>query len=291
MATALFAAACDRQPGVEQAANGRAGAGPLSGAVESADGTRIAYEAAGSGDTALVFIHGWSCDRSYWKPQLSAFAGDYRVAAVDLAGHGASALRPKDWSIPAFGEDVAAVIRALAQRRVILVGHSMGGPVALEAARLEPRRVVGVIGVDTFSALGGDTFDPAVIAQFKDDLRRDFAGTTRGFVDGNFFPKNSDPALRERIVADMASAPPEAGIASMEALFAYDARRAAGALNVPVTAINADLQPAMDEAAARKSVPRFRLVTIKGTGHFPQLEAPERFNPMLRAEVERIARS
>jgi pimeloyl-ACP methyl ester carboxylesterase len=263
----------------------------VTGSVASADGTKIAYDASGSGDTALVFIHGWSCDRSYWKPQLAEFGKDYRVVTVDLAGHGTSAARSGNWSIPAFGEDVAAVIRALPQQKVILIGHSMGGPVALEAARLAPDRALGVIGVDTFGALGGDTFDDATIERFKADLRRDFAGTTRGFVSDNFFPKNADPALKERIVADMASAPPMVGVAALEATFAYDPKPTAAALGLPITAINADLQPAMDEAVARQTAPSFRLVTIRGTGHFPQLEAPERFNPMLRAEVERIRRS
>jgi pimeloyl-ACP methyl ester carboxylesterase len=288
---ALFATACDRQPGVNQPVAEAAASGPASGSVASADGTKIAYESVGKGDTALVFIHGWSCDRSYWKPQPPAFAGDYRVVTLDLAGHGASAVRPRDWSIAAFGEDVAAVVRALPERRVILVGHSMGGPVAVEAARLSPGRVIGLVGVDTFSDLAGSAFDPAFIETFKKDLRRDFAGTTRNFVSGNFFPKDADPALKERIVADMASAPPPVAIASMDALLAYDLKAGAAALKVPITTINSDLQPPMNEAAARKTVPRFRLVTIKGVGHFPQLEAPDRFNSTLRAELERIARS
>jgi pimeloyl-ACP methyl ester carboxylesterase len=290
IATAALAPGCDRQPAVNLPANEVADAATVSGSVASADGTRIAYQALGAGDTALVFIHGWSCDSSYWKPQLSAFARSHRVVTVDLAGHGASAVRRDGWSIPAFGEDVAAVIRALPQRRVILIGHSMGGPIALEAARLAPGRVIGLVGVDTFSDLAGPTIDPAVLERFKAGLRRDPAGTTRSFVGDNFFPKSVDPNLKGRIVEDMASAPPAVAIASMEALLAYDPKPAAAALKLPITSINSDLQPPMDEAAARKTAPRFRLVTITGVGHFPQLEAPERFNSMLEAELARLLR-
>jgi pimeloyl-ACP methyl ester carboxylesterase len=112
----------------------------------SPDGLRIAYEALGSGAPgapALVFVHGWSCDRSYWNGQLDAFSSDYKVVAVDLAGHGESALGRKDWSIAAYGGDVAAVVKKLGLTRVILIGHSMGGDVNAEAARQLRGRVVG----------------------------------------------------------------------------------------------------------------------------------------------------
>lgn len=282
----MLLAACDAPPASNASDTAVA---PESGSVLSADGAKVAYRATGSGDTALVFIHGWTCDQSYWDAQAPAFAKDHRVVTLDLAGHGASGAERKAWSIPAFGEDVAAVVRALPDKRVILIGHSMGGPVALEAARLLPDRVAGVIGVDTFNDLGGQEFDPAVFKQFIAELRKDSATTTRNFVATRFFPKNADPALKQRIADDMASSPPAVAVGAMEAIFAYDIKPAAGALKAPLSAINADLFPPMDEATARKINPSFRLITIEGTGHFPQMEAPDRFNALLRAEVERMA--
>src|SRR5438093_886209 len=70
-----------------------AGAGetkPTKATVRSADGLSIAYEVRGKGDTALIFLHGWCGDREYWKHQVNAFAGEYRIVALDLAGHGES---------------------------------------------------------------------------------------------------------------------------------------------------------------------------------------------------------
>jgi pimeloyl-ACP methyl ester carboxylesterase len=283
---ALLLAACDAQP-ARNGTSETATSGPAR--ALSADGTRIAYRTTGAGDTALVFVHGWTCDQGYWDAQVPAFAKDHRVVTLDLAGHGASDTARKNWSIPAFGEDVAAVIRALPDKRVILIGHSMGGPVALEAARLVPERVIGVVGVDTFNDLGGREFDPAVFEKFIAELRKDSAGTTRNFVSTRFFPEDADPALKKRIADDMASSPPEVAIGSMEAIFAYDIKPAAAALKVPLVAINADLFPLMNEAAARQVTPSFRLVTMKGVGHFLHMEAPDGFNAALRAEVERIA--
>src|SRR5882762_1994438 len=93
----------------------------------SPDGIRIAYEVHGEGTPALVFVHGWSCDRNYWKGQLEPFAEQFKVVAIDLAGHGESELGRKAWTIGAFGADVAAVVKALGLQHVILIGHSMGG--------------------------------------------------------------------------------------------------------------------------------------------------------------------
>lgn len=261
----------------------------VAASVASADGVPIAWRASGQGDVALVLIHGWSCDSSYWDAQVAPFAKDYRVVTLDLAGHGASGTDRKTWSMAAFGADVAAVAAKLPQKRIILVGHSMGGPVALEAARLTGKRVIGVIGVDTLADLGGRKIDPAQVEGFKAALKRDYAGTTRAFVTSFFFPKTADPALVKRIADDMASAPPGVASPAMDALMAYEVQPAAAAVKAPIVTINADYQPAMDEAAARKVAPGFRLVTFTGTGHFPQVEAPERFNAVLRTEIERMA--
>lgn len=64
---------------------------PLS-KVESSDGVEIAFEAKGSGDIALVFIHGWSCDKSYWRNQINELSKSYKIVTIDLAGHGESGL-------------------------------------------------------------------------------------------------------------------------------------------------------------------------------------------------------
>ncbi len=71
-------------------------------AVTSADGVRVAYEVRGTGTPALVFIHGWSCDRSYWAGQLETFSREFQVVAIDLAGHGESGFGRQPWTIGAF---------------------------------------------------------------------------------------------------------------------------------------------------------------------------------------------
>ena len=121
----------------------------IAGVIEAADGVPIVYDAKGAGETALVFLHCWSCDREFWREQVDVFAEDYRVVAMDLPGHGASGAGREDWSIAGLAEDVRTVVDELGLERVVLVGHSMGGPIALLAAPLLEGRAVGVACVDT----------------------------------------------------------------------------------------------------------------------------------------------
>ncbi|HWC19104.1 MAG TPA: alpha/beta hydrolase, partial [Terriglobales bacterium] len=106
---------------------------PVKKSVRAEDGLNLVCEVRGQGDTALVFLHGWGGDRQYWKHQVGVFAADYRVVALDQAGHGESGKGRKAWTADGLAGDVEAVVKALGLKRVILVGHSMGGPVALLA--------------------------------------------------------------------------------------------------------------------------------------------------------------
>jgi pimeloyl-ACP methyl ester carboxylesterase len=254
--------------------------------VTSADGVSIRYQVHGQGSPALVFIHGWSCDLTYWEKQLAPFAERYTVVTVDLAGHGKSGLDRKVWTIPAFGEDVVAVVKNLDLDRVVLVGHSMGGSVMLEAARRIPDRIIGLVGVDTLNNLD----EEVTHEQFEEmvsPLRDDFAGHTKNFVRTMFVP-DSDAELVERIVADMSSTPSEVGIAAFEASFDYwtnELQNAAGAVKAPLTCINSDKYPSNPEGN-KKYNPCFELKIMPGLGHFVMLEDPETFNRILEETVQ-----
>jgi pimeloyl-ACP methyl ester carboxylesterase len=120
----------------------------------SADNVSISYHVEGKGTPALVFVHGWCCDKSYWKHQVPYFSKRHTVVTIDLAGHGESGVGRKAWTMEAFGKDVVAVVEELELDRVILIGHSMGGAVIIEAARQMPERVTGLVGADTFLDVG-----------------------------------------------------------------------------------------------------------------------------------------
>ncbi|NOR13724.1 MAG: hypothetical protein GQ545_10775 [Candidatus Aminicenantes bacterium] len=68
--------------------------------VASTDGVSIHYQVQGKGTPALVFVHGWCCDLTYWEKQWDPFAEKYTVVSIDLAGHGQSGLNRESWTIP-----------------------------------------------------------------------------------------------------------------------------------------------------------------------------------------------
>jgi pimeloyl-ACP methyl ester carboxylesterase len=260
--------------------------GPLahSERVSSFDGVPIAYTVVGEGDGALLFIHGWACHRYYWASQLYDFADTHKVVAVDLAGHGDSGSDRAEWTLPSLARDVQAVVDHLDLTSVILVGHSMGGPVALEAARLMPERVVGVVGVDTLHDVAyefGDDWEQILVA-----YEADFAGTCTEFV-GGMFLEGADTGLVTEITDDMCDISPQIGVALLRAFPAFDFSAALAGVEVPVWSINGPKWPTNVESN-RNYDPDFDVLIIEGSGHFPMREKREEFDRLLEQVIEEI---
>lgn len=255
-------------------------AGVRTGSVAAGDGVRIVYDVRGKGAATLLFIHCWSCDRSYWRNQADVFADRYRVVTLDLGGHGESGKDRKNWTVLGLAGDVRAVAEKLKLKRVILVGHSMGGPVALEAARLLRGRVIGVIAVDTLH--NAEQQMPAQVAQsIADKLKADFAGSIGSFM-GSMFAKSSDPAVRDWVEKKVRAANVEVATALMLDFPNIDQRKLFAAAGVPIRAINAKPPgaPATTVEANRKYAD-YDAVLMDDVGHFIQLERPKEFNEHL----------
>ena len=262
-----------------------------SGTVSSDDGVPIAYEVRGQGPTTLVFVHGWSCDHNYWRHQMDAFQGDYRVIAVDLAGHGASGKGRAAWNIPNFANDVAAVVRAVDAKDVVLIGHSLGGPVVVEAGLLLPDRVIGVVGVDAFF---DDWADPG-LTKMVDQLRPNFPVATRAFVRQALFLPTSPAVLADSISDAMAAAPPEIALPAMDSLLAWSRDRqaaAVSALPAPAGLIMVAGGGATTKRfqRSRERRPGLGVEEVPGSGHFLMLEVPSAFNARLREILSRVKR-
>jgi len=259
--------------------------GPVVDSVASADGVMIHYEVSGKGEPALVFVHGWSCDRSYWKNQVDEFDETYKVVTVDMGGHGGSGLEREDWTLPAFGADVAAVVNKLNPGKVVLIGHSMAGAVNMEAAKLLTGRVVGLIGVDTYQEFGPGV-PPEQLAEITAPFRTDFASTMNGFARG-MFAENSDSALVDWVAADMSAAPPEVAISALEFYFSSNALEMLKEANVPIRAINSDIWPT-DLETNQENAASYDLKLMPGIGHFVMQEDPVTFNRLLRETLDEL---
>jgi pimeloyl-ACP methyl ester carboxylesterase len=251
----------------------------MSEVTKSEDGIPIHFEVVGAGIPALVFVHGWCCDRSYWKEQVAHFASSHTVVTLDLAGHGESGTGRKHYTIPQFGRDVAAVVEQLNLQQVILIGHSMGGPVIVEAARCIPSRVLGLIGADTWWDVSEIRSDDVVDERMA-PFHSDFVSAAQSFVRSMFVP-NSDPTLVERIVGGMTSASPAVAINALTEVVAGDELLRDGfrALKAPRVAINADgWRPTNMEAAKAFGID---VKIMSGVGHFLMLEDPRTFNRLV----------
>jgi pimeloyl-ACP methyl ester carboxylesterase len=256
--------------------------------ARSADGVAIHYTDRGKGEPVLVFVHCWSCDRHLWDAQVSAFAKDRRIVALDLAGHGDSGRERKDWTIAAFGGDVRAVVEKLGLRRVILIGSSMGGPVILEAARGLKDRVVELVLVDTLTDVEQKT-PPEQIDAVIQRFRADYKGEATKYINQYLFAPSTPAAVRERVLAKATSSPPEIAIAVLHSAMDYDPVPAFSQIRVPIRAINSDLFPTNLDGN-RKYAPQFEAVIMKGMGHYPMLEDPARFNQLLAEAIRDAAK-
>jgi sigma-B regulation protein RsbQ len=254
--------------------------------VRATDGVPIHYSVQGKGQPALVFIHCWSCDRHLWDNQVSVFAKDHRVVTIDLPGHGESGEERKNWSTEGYADDVNTVITKLKLKRVILIGSSMGGPIALEVTRRMPDRVVGIVPVDTLHNVES-TIDPKVLEDALKQLRADYKLAVTGFLNQFFFSPSTPPAIKNRIISGTTARPPELAITILEAILKYRSAPALREVKVPIRAINADMAPTNLEVN-RKYAPQFDAVIIKGSGHYPMLERPEQFNELLADFVRNL---
>jgi pimeloyl-ACP methyl ester carboxylesterase len=239
----------------------------------------------GQGSLALVFVHGWSCNRSFWAGQIEPFSRQFKVVAVDLAGHGDSGRNRERWTIQSYGDDVAAVVKKLELKRVILIGHSMGGDVIPEAALRLPGRVVGLIWIDTYKKPGtGRT--PEEVQAFVAKLSPNFPDAARDLV-RSMFVSTSDPALVERVAQIMSSAPPSIALPSLDSAFSYSREmpRTQEQLHLPVTAINPDNAPTDVASLGHYGV---QVIFMPGVGHFLMMEDPQRFNGLLSTAIDRL---
>ena len=256
--------------------------------TKSADGVEISFQVKGKGKTALLFIHGWCCDKTYWKKQIPAFSKKYRVITIDLAGHGDSGMNRKKWTMKTFGQDVVAVVNRLKLKKVILIGHSMGGTVMVEATRQIPRRVIGLIGVDTLANVE-QKFTREQFEFFTAPVRKNFKKGTENFLRGMFFSPKTDKTLIEEIVADMCNCPPKVGLGAWESMFSYDLPAAMDEIKAHIRCINSDKYPQNKEAGKRHSA-SYEVTLMRGLGHFIMMEDPGTFNILLEKTIQELIR-
>lgn len=251
------------------------------------DGARIHYKSWGKGSDALVLVHGWGCNINHWRDQIPDFSKRNRVIALDLPGHGESD-KPQqlNYTIDLFANAVDAVMRDAKVERAVVMGHSMGTPVARQFYRKYPKKTLGIVIVDGGLRLFGNK-----------EMREQFQAMVRApnykEAGTQMFKQMSGtmaPADQERVITSFTSTPQYVLVGAMESMN-QDSLYGPDKMNVPVFAILAKSpfwQPDTEEFF-RSIAPDFEMQWWEGVSHFLMMEKPKQFNDAVIAFLDKKA--
>ena len=251
---------------------------------------RIAYEARGAEGNAIIFVHGWSADRSSWHQQMHGLETGRRLVAVDLIGHGESDAPETEYSKSLFAESVAAVMDDLDIERAILVGHSMGVTVARQFYRLYPDRVEALVAVDGAMI----PMSPERLDQMMAPLRRsDYKEVMETMMEQmSAVAPGLSTEDAEHLKAVTLSTPQHVLLGSAEASRDPEVWKP-DPIEVPLLVLMAKnpFSPVpLDEnqALVRRVASRLEYHEWEGVSHLLTMERPDEFNALLAAFVKRV---
>ncbi|RME87096.1 MAG: alpha/beta fold hydrolase [Anaerolineae bacterium] len=237
------------------------------------NGITLAYERRGRG-APLVLLHGFPLDHTIWDEVAPLLEGRADVILPDLRGHGASEAPESSYSIDDMADDVTALLDHLGVERATVVGHSMGGYVALAFAQRHLDRLAGLGLVATHAAADSPERRAAREAQMKEVAEKGVAPLAEGMS----AKLTRDPALAARLRNLILKTKPAGVIGALRAMAGRpDRREFLPSVDVPAVVVigldDAILPPELGREMA-SLLPQARLFEIAGVGHMPMMEAP-----------------
>jgi len=258
----------------------------------SHDGVSLRYDRAGSGP-AVLLVHGWTCNRTFWQRQVSALRDRYTVVTVDLRGHGESSRAKKGYSIPAMAGDLETLVRTLNVPKVALVGWSMGGLIVLELARRLGDKVsaLGLVGSTPGGLLDpkGTDVKPEALERMRTGMRADLRGFLRGLA-AQFFKAGAASPLHAWAFQEIQKTSATVVEACYEGILAADLRPHLKEVAVPTAVLHGRhdvLLPLAGGERLAKGIKGATLTVFEESAHAPFLEEPEAFNAALTALLAR----
>jgi pimeloyl-ACP methyl ester carboxylesterase len=247
------------------------------------EGIKVHYESYGSGEEALVFIHGWTCDLTFWRGQEPVYS-THRSLLIDLPGHGDSDKPNTAYPSEFFARAIDAVLTDAQVDRVVLIGHSLGAGIAYSFLRLYPEKVKSLVVVDAYvSRPPSPAAANAALSHYR-QRARSLSGPPgrKNFlrqVDA-MFSSRTPPALREEIRAKMLATPEYVRVAAVTSISRLPAPDPAETFAIPALAVLSRTRLA--RAAPMRSIfPKLQIEKWDNYGHFLMMEDPERFNRTL----------
>ena len=252
------------------------------GRVRLSDGADIALAGAGSGPVVL-FLHGIGGSSRQWERALLSLAPRHCALAWDARGYGESRGAPVS-RFGDFADDLFGVLHALGIARALVVGHSMGGRILLEAARIDQSRFAGMVLSGAQSAYL-EHMTPAERQSYVENRQALFAGeamrpdAAARVAQGVLAPGTGDEIVDEMVESFMALKR-EGYLAALAASVGMDARDVLGRITVPTRVVGGSLDtvcPAEETRRIAEAIGQGPAEILQGVGHMPNLEAPDRF--------------
>jgi pimeloyl-ACP methyl ester carboxylesterase len=232
----------------------------------------LAIDDGGRGGLPVVFVHSLAGNSTHWAAQLRHLRPRRRAVALDLRGHGQSEPPSDgDYSIAGMARDIEAVVDRLGLTKFVLVGHSMGGGVALTYAGAHPERIAGLLLVDPIG--DGKQIGEAEAKPLLVGLDSNYNATIREYWTGIAGP---DSAVRERLLADLSATPRETVVPIFRQVLRFDPDSALARYRGPILSI---VTPSNDQPFSLHRLGKgFPHRMVQGTGHWIQLDKPSVFN-------------
>jgi pimeloyl-ACP methyl ester carboxylesterase len=255
------------------------------------NGCRVRYQSYGKGAKAVVLVHGWICDHSFWTRNIPALSAGYRVITMDLPGHGDSDAPKTNYTPQLLAQGLDAVLRDAKVSRAVLVGHNMGAPVVRQFLADYPAKVAGLILVDAAisTPVSAEEMEnrKARRAPFIDSLRGprylEFAGK---FIDRMFVPE-TPVDLRSEIKSKMLTTSQAISVSAMEGM--SDGGMWEEQTAIPALAIFSDKgRNAENYAMLSAMFSNVEHQEWPGGGNFTMIEKPDQFNAAVIAFLSKI---
>jgi pimeloyl-ACP methyl ester carboxylesterase len=230
----------------------------------------------------VVLVHSLAGNSTQWANQLEHLRQNRRAVALDFRGHGRSdPAKDGDYSIAGMAGDIAAVTDSLRLDRFVLVGHSMGGGVALSYAGTHPGRVAGLLLVDPIG--NGKQIPAAEVKSFLEGIESNYDSMIQGYWTSIAGP---DSAVRERLLGDLRATPRETVVPALRSVMQFDPDPYLKQYRGPALSV---VTPSNDQAFSLHRLGKgFPHRVVTGTGHWIQLDKPEEFNHLLDEFLEAI---
>ncbi|MFC2060404.1 alpha/beta fold hydrolase [Chloroflexota bacterium] len=265
--------------------------------IANINGVDINYEVAGQGE-AVVLIHGYTGSNQDWKNQIPLLLPKYKVMAPDQRGHGKSAApaTPEEYSMEIFVDDVVSLLNMLDIKKCCLIGHSLGGFIALAFALEHPEMLRALVLVDTSSGQLARDPDHADMWRKLYELARSQGMEAAFEYESANNPMRIEkyqkhPELREVTRQKMLMTSVDGYVYTSRAMGKRQAVTPRLAeIKVPTLIFWGDEDAIMADAALtiKDGIADSEMITVKGTGHSPHEEAPDVFNEALLKFMGRI---